>query len=155
MAIELFGEDTESRTRVVWLHGGQEVGLILRPVPATVRRRIERHVTGGVKTGKFNDQPLARTGEQAQRITAEVAGYALLDTDGFELLTKSAEVAAALTEAGVTVEIGKAVSLDGKWSEKVKTAIFERLPSLAAFVVDGADKLAGVVRDQEAALGET
>lgn len=156
MAVELFGEDApEAGTRVAWQHGGQEIGLELRPVPAAVRRRYEQRVTGSVKTRKFNDQPLSRTGEQAQKIAALCAAYALLDSDGFELLTKSAEVVAEMNEAGVAMEAGKPVCLDGKWSDKVKAVIFDRLPTMASFVVDAAEKLAGIERDQEADLGKT
>lgn len=156
MAIELFGEDSpEQGTRIVYRLGGEDIVLIVRPVPASVRRRIEQRVTGNVKARKFGDQPLSVVGDQVQKITAHAAAYALLDTAGFSLLTKSPALLASLKAAGLAAEAGVPVSLDGKWTDGLRVVVFEALPSMASFVLDAADKLAGVEREQEVELGET
>lgn len=159
-AIELFDEDAPPPgARVLWKHAGVEIPLMVRAVPPSVRSRFERSVIGNIKTGKARDQVLSKTGEQAREITALVAGYALLHAEEpFDLTTSSKATCAAMTEAGVPMTPGQVVTLAPTveaWSAEVKAALFEKLPSMAAFVAEAADKVAGIERDQEAELGKT
>ncbi len=153
MPIEIFGEDAEATpTPVAWRDG---VVCLLQPVPATVDDRISARAARGVKLRKALDQTLTAAGREAVERTRGRAVYALRDTEGFDLVTRSPEVAAAVGKAlGADVPLGKAIRLDGRWTDDVKEAVLLFIPKLAAWISNEADKLARQDAEEEADLGK-
>ena len=152
--IELFGEDAAPQgTRVHWR---EDIYATIRPVPYTVDERINRELNRGVKAAQLAQQPAERVGQRGVAFTQKRAAYALLDTEGMEIETASPEIVDALREAlAAAVDVGKAVVLDGHWTDAVKAAVFRYLPRFAAWISNEADRLARDEAQEEIELGKT
>jgi hypothetical protein len=156
MAVELFGEDVEIEgTKVPW-PDAEGVSFVVRPIPPVRRQKFERDINRGMKTRQLADMPMEQTSNRAITLTRKCGAYALVDSEGFELTTRSPQVAKAIGEAlGREVKPGDTVRLDGLWTEEVKSEVFRFLPRLPAWLDDAAEDVAKSAAKQETAKGKT
>lgn len=151
--VELFGEDAPSDgTRVHWREG---IFAVLRPVPPEFAKRLRRRYAAALTGKKATDNQRIEAGEA---LTREHAVYALVRLDredGYAFVTRSKEIAAALSEAlGADVQPGIEVNLDGKWNDAVRDVIFRHSPKFAKWCSDEAEKLTRQeAEDEEDAAG--
>lgn len=154
--VQLFGEDEELQGRWVAWPDQDGVEFLLRPVPPATYERFERQVDQGLKTRELMGQGVDKAKRRGLALTRKAAAYALLDSRGFEFVTRSPEVAAALSAAlGSVIGPGQVVPLDGKWTDEVKEALFRYLPRLAAWIDSTVDDMAVEAVEAENARGKT
>lgn len=158
MPIKAHGEDTKSQgMKLLWrnISEDEKVYLVVRAVPRAMRDRFVRDAERRYKTRKFANQTLDKATEQYEEIRNRCAAYALLDSEGFDLLSDSPSICGEVSEAlGEKVEPGKVVKLDGRWTEELKAVVFRHV-EIARWIDDAARKIEGVEDEEEAELGKT
>jgi len=159
MARELFGEDVETKpVRREWEVDPSAKFLIL-PIPFGVDERIRQRVNRGRKTQNLIQETTEQATNRLRAIALARAEYALVDSVGFEVVTRSPKHAEELSAAlgdEAPVKPGQFVKLDGKWTPAVKAAYFAMDPEFVAWVSDQGGELAQtVIVERETERGKT
>lgn len=142
--VELFGEDAPPDGEWVPWRPGVE-GLI-RPAPAEFNRRLRRKYAAGISDKKTE----AARMDNSEAMVREHAMYCLLDVKGWTFKSKSADLCSRLGDVlGTAVQPEQEVSLDGKWTEKLKDLIFRFAPKFSQWVSAEAIKLEGLNAQEE------
>lgn len=149
----LLKSGTKTRVFVIGRDHDEPVKVKLQPVPAAVDRELRRRALGDVKSRRSGSQPLYRSVERMEDLTASRAAHALQDTKNFRLQVDD-QAAAERYGALLKRELkpGEEVLLDGSWSPDLKEAIFEDFPRFAAKVDDLAETITqGELEEEEEA----
>lgn len=144
MAVEFFGEDVPPSTETV--HWRDGVYGILRPAPAEFGRRLRRRYSGSISEKKAEAVRM----DASESMVRDHATYVLVNTQGFVFKSRSPEVCHAMGEALAAEVLPDAeVSLDGKWTDKVKAVVFRYAPKFAQWCSAEAIKLEKLGAEEE------
>ncbi|KKK51726.1 hypothetical protein LCGC14_3112080 [marine sediment metagenome] len=159
MPLKFFAEtDVDPGEFFTWREEGSEkIEVRVRRIPPAREKAIEfrhfgrkRRVTFS-KGGARQDLDI----QKQEDVNREKASYCLVETKGFELEVAGPgaadQIGRLLSEK---FEPGQVVSLDGKWTDALKDAMFDGLLDLVGWLAEKVEKLSD--RDQqedEEALG--
>ena len=93
--------------------------------------------------------------EKQERVNRDIATFCLVETEGFELEVPG-EGGAALVGGLLNEEVksGDVVKLDGRWTDALKSAVFDMFPDFLEWVVETAESMLKSDRQEDAeALG--
>lgn len=155
MKVKLYGTtDSDEGEWRTWKEAGEEkVELRIRTISPGKEREIEFRVFGKVRHLRFDKRGAQQEydTEKQEKASREKAAWCLVDSRGFEAEAAGPAAAAAIGQAlGVEVKSGEIVALDGRWTDRLKGAIFDLFPDLVAFIGEQNRKIAEVDAREEA-----
>jgi hypothetical protein len=150
MPVKFYGaDDTDPGEWREWRPG---INVKVRRITPAKERSIENRYLGTKRRVRFRqgvpEQDLdVRKSEEVSR---EKAIYCMVETEGFELDFGGPQGAESLSKLlNEKYQEGQVVSLDGRWTDVLKGAIFDGLPDLMNWVVEQAQEMMGRAREED------
>lgn len=131
---------------------GSGVFVLLRQLPKSTAEKLSRplQIRARRLNEKSTDAEFNRLEEDTKRFKRESVSMTLADTRGMKWrFTGASAVKRYSAILGGGVVDGEPVSLDGKWSEQLKDAIFADEPWLLDVVVDAYVRMTAISAQQE------
>lgn len=130
---------------------GSGVFVLLRQLPKSTAEKLSRplQIRARRLNEKSTDAELNRLEEDTKRFKRESVSLTLADTRGMKWKFAGASAVKRYSAILGGVVDGDPVSLDGKWTEQLKDAIFADEPWLLDVVVDAYVRMTAISAQQE------